>query len=217
MITFGMVLCDVCSPALSALLVIPGVLAICWKLGAAEFRGVPRSFATRWHSEHCARTILRPARESKVCACASARTPPRYVNATNPTSNLIAMALLLARTDSEQTASATLSSTGAPCDRSGPSGNEEPREGVPVKSRHLPFAFHIADTIVPCSRMRAIKISFRTLDQFRLDAAIGSIANTSGACAETVARISALNQPIAASASERISGWTPTGAFGSLR
>jgi hypothetical protein len=50
MMTFGIVPCEVRSAAVSAMLVIPEMLAICSKVGAAGLGDPPWPFLTRWHS-----------------------------------------------------------------------------------------------------------------------------------------------------------------------
>src|SRR6516164_1945809 len=60
MMTFGMRLCEVCSAAERAALLIPGILAIFSKGGASRLGENPTMFSTRWHSAHCLRAILIP-------------------------------------------------------------------------------------------------------------------------------------------------------------
>ena len=70
MMMLGMLSCDVRSAAVRAALVIPGVLAMCSKVGAMRLGDCSGSLSTRWHSAHCARAVLRPwSGFPTSCAC----------------------------------------------------------------------------------------------------------------------------------------------------
>ncbi len=58
--TFGMVRCEVCNAAASAVLVRPGVLAMASKLGALGLGQLPATLSTGWHWAHVSRANLRP-------------------------------------------------------------------------------------------------------------------------------------------------------------
>ena len=64
----GIILCGVCSATVRAALVMPGVLAICLKLGASGLVEVLVPLSMAWHSAHTSRANRRPSSHFRFAA-----------------------------------------------------------------------------------------------------------------------------------------------------